>query len=320
MYRIARHGSLNLLRIPLELWLEIMDLACTSDDGSTAHALARTSRHLREVSKRYRYRTVKIKGTKQLDAFKEVFYRLDTDLQQMVNLYVELPSLLDETYPEWMSVPEERPEHDPDYDPILDGGGDEDTEDELSDSEYDEMREDLLPGNDDEARDVEYIDDLPEHLQEKLLPDNNLRECLDLQHLSEIKTLISSGEFVTFNDLKIILDIVAETLEVFTLRWEPHHDFRPEAMIPFLPKLRSLSIYRGGTSGYNEIGYRSCLEQSNWSFIDCPSLQRLDVNSMETKWWDAAMVSGMHRSQLLYVTLPCVFARCVHFDRCLGCY
>ncbi|KAI0773125.1 hypothetical protein BD413DRAFT_433106, partial [Trametes elegans] len=52
--------------LPFELHAQIFEFACT-DDGSTAHALSLVSRYVRDVSAPYRFQSLVIMGSKQME-------------------------------------------------------------------------------------------------------------------------------------------------------------------------------------------------------------------------------------------------------------
>ncbi|TEB22069.1 hypothetical protein FA13DRAFT_1799180 [Coprinellus micaceus] len=298
MRHLSQCGPLTLLRIPLELWLEIADLAC-NDDGTTARVLSRTSRHFRQIPEHRRYRTVRIIGWKQLVSFEHMFLGRDHSLRRMVNLYVEIPSLFKVAYPEWTFEPEDEPGNDSlhvqktvtmDVRMKISRYG------ELSELERYDLRKDLLQDSE------EYQADDP-----SVPPRFPSCEHLKLSNLPA-KSAVGYLESMVLTAPGPILEHSAGSLEVFTLYWEPFHDLRPEAILPALPKLRSLSIYRAGDFGVTDLFLKS---HQLPLFQRYPSLQRLDLNSTETKYWDGTMAASLADLPLRYIILPCPLARFV---------
>jgi hypothetical protein len=179
-----------------------------------------------------------------------MFLGRDHSLRRMVNLYVEIPSLFKVAYPEWTFEPEDEPGNDSDYDPCAENSDDECADEdfeygELSELERYDLRKDLLQDSE------EYQADDP-----SVPPRFPSCEHLKLSNLPA-KSAVGYLESMVFMAPDPILEHSAGSLEVFTLYWEPFHDLRPEAILPALPKLRSLSIYRAGDLGVTDLFLKS---------------------------------------------------------------
>ncbi|RXW20936.1 hypothetical protein EST38_g4916 [Candolleomyces aberdarensis] len=68
----SRESSSSFFVFPLEIWLQILDFACT-DDGTTSLSLSRTSRTVREFSRFHRYRSVVLEGWESAIRFEQAY-------------------------------------------------------------------------------------------------------------------------------------------------------------------------------------------------------------------------------------------------------
>ena len=73
-------------KCPIEIFNEIFSMACT-DGGKTGHLLSTVSKHIRKVSKVFKYQTLRVKQT-QLHPLTRVLHSLPLNARRVVHLYI----------------------------------------------------------------------------------------------------------------------------------------------------------------------------------------------------------------------------------------
>ncbi|KAF6760852.1 hypothetical protein DFP72DRAFT_881580, partial [Ephemerocybe angulata] len=66
----------------------------------------------------------------------------------------------------------------------------------------------------------------------------------DLSRLKETPSPLAQLEYKVFSALRRVLELSAHSLVVFTLCWQPSSSIYLEAVVPVLPKLQNLAIYK----------------------------------------------------------------------------
>ncbi|EAU82373.2 hypothetical protein CC1G_06683 [Coprinopsis cinerea okayama7 len=215
--------------LPPELWMRICELACSSDDGTTALSLSQTSRDFYNHVRPSRYHCVALTGWKQVVRFERQFHS-DSVLPQhrrIHNLCVDLPSIDEVVYTEDTFEPEDEGEdEDPSYVPF--------------DDEFEENAEERSYEEDDDSA-SSTSDDSDYYEYRVLTPDE-----LDAEdHDGEISTILDEAEYNLYSGLRRILETAAPTLKILYIHYAPQTSFLFDALFPILPNLEILYISRG---------------------------------------------------------------------------
>ncbi|RXW11412.1 hypothetical protein EST38_g14442, partial [Candolleomyces aberdarensis] len=236
-----------------EIWDRILDIVCL-DDGSTARSLSLVSRQIHHLSRSHLYYAVKVDSVNQLlkledqisksipNSMKGNGYFLKTRF-----MCITLPtSFFTEAYPKESFVSERIPGDTP-YRPWEDGT-------ESDDGSWDISSLSDVESDDDGANSHHDQDEqsLREELEAELADIMNDPACNNLggTTISSLSELLTYPKFSlrdlayrVYSALRRLLEACADTLEVFSLY------FNPQTMIPQelfnlpLPKLQRLSIY-----------------------------------------------------------------------------
>jgi hypothetical protein len=282
--------------LPPEVWANILDFACL-DDGTTARSLSLVSRQTRHLSRNHLYYAVKVDSVSQLlkledqisisipDSMKDNGYLLKT---RFLCITLPTPFIL-EVYPEESYAPERIPGDTP-YRPRK-GGSDSDDNSwyatDLSDAESDngsphEQEEQSL----EEELESELADITNDPARENLGPGvlvSSLSDLLTHPHYSMDRFL-----YRVYCALRKVLDACANTLEVFSLYFNPSRFIPPDLFVPPLPKLQRLSIYIRQSKDW--IHVRRTQPGPSLLFPSLKTLRMVDSFSvwfkgMRVKWW-----------------------------------
>ncbi|KAF6742743.1 hypothetical protein DFP72DRAFT_743875, partial [Ephemerocybe angulata] len=222
---------------PVEIWHRIFEYAC-SDNGTTSLSLSEASRSLRGLSRRYRYHSVMIVSWKMLLRFEAHFcslHPLAEERRYTTNLFVSLPDLCSDAYPEghvgFEALLMEQPDRTRTYKP--------DDEDEGMSSE--DVGYEMQAISEEERQELaEEIEDI-----QRSAAKNRLFHGQDLSQLSIDSSALGKLEYKTYSALRRLLDAAAPSLITFTFCWYPAAYIYLEAVVPILPKLQWLALYVG---------------------------------------------------------------------------
>lgn len=336
--RTSRIPTMPLPRLPLEIRLEIIELACLMD-MNTQIVLSQTTRELRDISRFHRYHSVKIHGHEQLLAFEKQFSSAHEDSRSVVHLLVILPPLTKAAYADeddnlsdasmdssssyktsWDDSDED--EHAMD----LDSGSSEshassDSWDTADEMEFAEMSEEEIVELREETRDIaRVLRDVPMAeamngvtfvwADSPLHPmDVGGQDLSRLDHLSTYSKRVCDLEFAVYSALRRVLEYASASLTHFSLFWRPHCDFTIEALCPALPKLRYLAVFEHRPT--NNYTAHQILQQEYASFsTPFPALVHFDVNSIwSTNWGGTILRAAEHVPTICSMTLPCKIVR-----------
>ena len=324
------------LVFPVELWLDILPLAC-QDDGTVGVSLSCTSRGLRSISKPYRYQSVQIKGWRQLLLFEKHFSQVPDDEQRIVNLYVDLEHVLEAGYPGApMWAPENSDSDDESYLPSEDEAGDIDeaegldgsySEGEDTESRDRDMEEEIEFAPISETERSELEDDLHNRRRTRgchslFLDALEIQTFVDLQRSVNIQSRQAEGH--AYAALRRLLEACANSLEFLTLCWSPATCFMGEELFPKMHVLRSLVCWTPRTEsrsgplpfmGTGRIGLRpSALDTDKYRITRglalFPSLRRLEFSRQFDIWFSEMPVGEL---DLEYASVFCDsnLVRCV---------
>jgi len=238
---------------PPEIWATIFSLACR-DDGSTALALSQVSRSINAYSKPYRYQSVALTSCEQIIAFESMISSLPPEIRRVKNLFVHNP--LPYVYTS----------------DIYDLDEDSDTNGDGSQSADPALPEEGLAGKASASEELglaqEDADYEPDLDAEQSHPSDSedsfdgltaeeqagLAEEIKEMHLEKIgtspdwlKEFLSGFEdrqYAVLDAFRFILKTVAPTLESLTVHFVMYQHCPLEVIIPELPVLRDLSLYR----------------------------------------------------------------------------
>lgn len=329
--------------LPLEIWHEIIELACLLDI-KTPLVLSQSTRELRDISRFHRYHSVKIDGHEQLLAFDKQILSAHKESQNIVHLLVVLPSLEGFAFAdEDENLSDASIDSSSTYEPSSEGCSDEDesttasyssssksdtaselgdTEDEL---EYGDLSAEEVVSLREEVRDLPQVvrplpvlAAFPAPATVLIWADSPLhptavggQDISRLDHLLKYNRRISDLEFQVYSALRRVLQYASPSLTQFSLFWEPHCDFTIEALFPVLPNLRNLAVFEGWRS--NSYTAHKVLEQEFAPFPTLfPSLRGLDVNSIRAPNWAGTLLQAVRGiSSMRFIMLPCVALRLV---------
>ncbi|KAJ2914136.1 hypothetical protein MD484_g6293, partial [Candolleomyces efflorescens] len=270
---------------PPEIWSHILDIACL-DDGTTARSLSIVSRRAQHLSHGHRYRSIKVDSARQLLKLEETISRSFPDPlkdggrslgTRALSITMPAPFHYD-VYLEDSLEPETAESEDGDYQPS-ESTNDGSTDSEQSDQD-DEDVEDLETGSDME----EEVDALERDLP--LPRDMGHAAISDLSDMENSPLSLDRFDYRMQRAIRTILELCAETLEVFSWYFYPWTLAPVELLFPCLPRLRYLSIY-GRNSRVKRDGYALMRSQR---LEDFPLLfPSLEVFRMVAKYPHSAM-------------------------------
>lgn len=239
---------------PPEIWETIFSLACR-DDGSTALALSQVSRSINSYSKPYRYQSVALTRCEQIIAFGDVISSLPPELRRVKNLFVHSP--LPCVYTGSDSY-----DSDEDSDASNDGSQSADlvfpeeglgrkarASEELgeaqedADYESDSDAEQSHPSDSEDSFDgltAEEQAELAEEMNE--IDSEKIGSSPDL--LKEFLLGFEDRQYTILDAFRLILQTVSPTLESLTVHFIMYQHCPLEVIIPELPVLLDLSLYR----------------------------------------------------------------------------
>ncbi|KAJ2926983.1 hypothetical protein H1R20_g10112, partial [Candolleomyces eurysporus] len=235
-----------------EIWAHILDIACL-DDGSTARSLSLVSRQIHHLSRSHLYYAVKVDSLSQLLKLEDqVSKSIPNSMEgngyflKTRFLCITLPtSFFAEAYPDESFVSERIPGDTP-YRPWEDGTD--------SDGSWHTADFSGVESDDDGASRHHEQDEqsLREELEAELADITNDPACKNLGGItiSSLSDLLTHPKFSVegfvyraYSALRRLLEACADTLEVFSLYFNPWNMIPQELFIPPLPKLQRLSIY-----------------------------------------------------------------------------
>lgn len=278
--------------IPLELWKEILDLACL-DGGTTARSLSFVSHRINEISRGHLYYSIKTDTVDQLLNLEKQMSKRKENGGNLVtrSLCIILPKpFMEEVFAEGSYAPEDDSE-DEDYDPSLSPGGT-DSEDSFASDEISISASELEELYSDPDRELETYQTLS-----------------SLSDLANSTNAIEQFEYRAFGAIRRLLEACADKLEIFSLYFKPSRLIRHDILFPPLPRLRHLSIYLAGIKSY-----------CSWSMSRDPSLENMYPSLLvlrmlglvvSSRWWEA-IISSRPSDITLKVVTQRVFYR--NFD------
>ncbi|KAJ3522327.1 hypothetical protein NMY22_g11938 [Coprinellus aureogranulatus] len=329
--------------LPLEVWLEILDVACLMD-MNVPTVLSQTTKKLREVSRFHRYHSVKLQGHEQLLAFEKQYSGVPEESRSIINLLVTLPCLASIAYDG------DGPDGGLPGMDIADDGKDSSYESSMADGEEDsKMDVDFEDSSSapselgDSVDDLDYgdmsteefwdlkreIEDIPSLLKQVPIPESLKSPALslnaviiwgdtlqsndiggrDLSQISHLSTYHHRGpqtEYKVFSALRRILELASSSLKQFALFWEPQCDFNVDALFPVLPMLQSLAVFEPNISStYTAV---KMMHQKFAAFPRLfPALRRIDVSEVVAQHWASTLLMALTDApSLQFATLPCI--------------
>ncbi|TEB22070.1 hypothetical protein FA13DRAFT_1741265 [Coprinellus micaceus] len=312
--------------LPLEVWLEILEVACLMDT-KVPIALSEATRELRNISRFHRFHSVKIDDEEKLLAFEKQFSFVPEDIRRITNLLVILPSLLETAYTDegdeaddstdasyasssTHSDNEGTESDDGSHAPSLDSE-DELEYEELSTEEYLELR--------DEDKSLAHLIAVTQILPSfrmgagprfywtgTLHPsDVGGKDLSQLGHLASYKMRVMDRELDVYSALRRVLEIASGSLKQFSLYWEPHCDFNIDALFPVLPNIQRLTIFEG--RAINQDTIHTILQQKFAPFPPLfPSLLEFNISNIYSSNWGGTSIHALKSSTTLRsVSLPC---------------
>lgn len=210
-------------RCPPEIWMKICALSCT-DDGVTGRSLSLVSRFFHQISHPFKYQALVLSRSKQVIALNDLLLRLPPGTARIRNLFIQCPHV------------------------FLDDA-DEEEDEEYNDSESEGSNTDDDEG--DFTADEELIGEVAE-LRKDIGDNIPIDIPMEEDHTSDFGKQLDSADTIVANALFSLLAIASPTLEVLTLYWVSYEGRLIEELIPFLPNLRELCLFRRFT-GEDEI-------------------------------------------------------------------
>jgi hypothetical protein len=235
---------------PPEIWEIIFSLACR-DDGSTALALSQVSRSINAYSKPYRYQSVALTSCEQIIAFESVVSSLPPQLRRVKNLFVHNPLPYVYTSDIYDSDEDSDANNDGSQsaDPALPEGGL--TGKASASEEFGEAQGDADYESDSDAEQSDSEDSFDGLTTEERA---ELAEEMEWMHsekfesspdwLEEFFSGYEDPQYAILRAFRLILQTVAPTLESLTVHFIMYQHCPLEVVIPELPVLRDLSLYR----------------------------------------------------------------------------
>ncbi|KAJ2919110.1 hypothetical protein MD484_g1353, partial [Candolleomyces efflorescens] len=241
---------------PPEIWAQILDFACM-EDGTTARSLSLASRQFRHLSRNHLYYAVKVDGVPQL-------LRLDDQISQLVPVSMQgsgycmktrflsitlptpfnLDAYTEESYAPYL-IPGDTPyrpkEDDADSDGSSYGTDFSDDTESVNDEaiSHNEKKEQSL--QEELEAELAGITNDPGSSGDNLGPGHTIDSLSDL--LANPHYSADLYTHSVYTSLRRLLDACANTLEVFSLYFNPWKFIPLELFIPALPKFKRLSIY-----------------------------------------------------------------------------
>ena len=245
---------------PPEIWEIIFSLACR-DDGSTALALSQVSRSINAYSKPYRYQSVALTRCEQIIAFGSVISSLPPELRRVKNLFVHNPLPYVYTSDIYDSDEDSDATNDGSQraDPALpeeglsgkasafkEFGEAQDAEyepDSDAEQSHSSDLEDSFDGLTAEEQ-VELAEEIQGIHSEKIESPSDWKIGSTPDWLKEFLSDFENHQYAILNAFRLILETVAPTLESLTVHFIMYQHCPLEVIIPELPVLRDLSLYR----------------------------------------------------------------------------
>jgi hypothetical protein len=225
---------------PPEIWHEIFALACT-DTGSTGRSLSLVSKQFHDISGPFKYQSLAITQCRQLIAFAPTFSQLPDFQKKIKYLFIHFPyPFLDveddpklandslclqyfERYPSYNSrTDEEYQDSDSDY--VTES-------DSESDSEFD---------SDEEQEVIEEEQYLRSVCEGSIPTEGNARDDESVILDDNIQVIFDQA----IQALHAILNNTSSTLKILTLYWTSFRPLPVHDLLPPLPFLDELHLYR----------------------------------------------------------------------------
>ena len=267
---------------PPEVWAIIFSMACR-DDGNTAIALSKVSRLINIYSKPYRYQSIALTNCDQIIAFASTITSLPPEFRRIRNLFVHCPDPMAyvytaDTYAE-----------DPDEESSQGGSDDLTWEESTSEActEADQGETDSESnGSDSSLSDSGSFYELTAEEQAELaqevedlasMPYSTLqvRSLANLDWLGVSLSSLDRFQYAILAALRCILEAAAQSLENLTIHWLMYEHCLLEAMLPELPVLQDLSIFRKMPRNRSSTFDKSLLWSGPPTIF--PSLRRLQI-------------------------------------------
>jgi hypothetical protein len=271
---------------PPEVWGIIFSMACR-DDGSTAIALSQVSRLINAYSKPYRYQSIALTNCDQITAFESAISSLPPEFRRIRNLFVHCPDTMAYVYTpdtyaedptgsdeEWsqsgskdVTWEESTYEVCADADQWETDSGSNGSDASVSESDSDNFCE-LTPEEETElAQEAEDLASMPDSPLQ-------VRSLANLDWLEDSLSLLDRCQYDILAALRRILESAAQSLENLTIHWLMYEYCLLEVMLPELPVLQDLSIFR--TTPFNRSFSSDKLLWSGPPTV-FPSLKRLQI-------------------------------------------
>ncbi|KIJ93709.1 hypothetical protein K443DRAFT_381482 [Laccaria amethystina LaAM-08-1] len=244
---------------PPEVWAIIFSMACR-DNGNTAIALSRVSRLINTYSKPYRYQSIALTNCDQINAFESTIASLPPELIRIRNLFVHCPDPMAYVYtpdtyagkaPDPYSTDDESSQSgSKDLTPkesTSEACTDADqleTDSESTDSDYSASESDSDSFYELTAEEETELAQEAEDLAS--MPDSTLqvRSLANLDWLEDSLSSLDRCQYAILSALRRILKAVAQSLENLTIHWLMYEHCLLEVMLPELPVIQDLSIFR----------------------------------------------------------------------------
>jgi hypothetical protein len=246
---------------PSEIWEIIFSMACR-DDGNTAIALSQVSRLINTCSKPYRYQSIALTNGDQITAFESTISSLPPESRRIRNLFVHCPNPLsyiytadtyaedpDDTDEESQNKSSQSGSEDLTWEPESTSEactnadqGETESESNGSPSSVSESDSDSFYGltAEEEAELAQEVEDLAS------MPYSTpqVRSLGNLDWLEVSLSSLDRFQYVILAALRRILEAAAQSLENLTIHWLMYEHCLLEVMLPELPVLQDLSIFR----------------------------------------------------------------------------
>lgn len=238
-------------QLPAELWIYICSLACT-DGGHTGRSLSLVSRRFSELSKPYTLQCLALTTPRQV--------RLLGDILERPGFQGGVKSL-------FISCPDLSQDGDDDDSDYVDVGSDGKTESTSSSNSEEKSLEGEGMDVGGDTDDGEGGDYLPLYLEERAKIAQEPAETAahgsegsspmstdepHLAQLSQLDEVIRKKDENAVDNLLRLLKLVSDTLLILSVHWTSMETYLIEEMIPSLPNLQELCIYRAFT-GEDEV-------------------------------------------------------------------
>lgn len=228
-------------------------MACR-DDGNTAIALSQVSRLINIYSKPYRYQSIALTGCNQITAFESTISSLPPEFRHIRNLFVHCPDPMayvysEETYAKDSDDTDEESQSGSEDLTWEESTSEACTEAEETDSETNGSDSAISESDSGSFYELtaEEEAELAQEVEELASMPSSTLQVTSLANLDWLKVSLSSldrFQYTILAALRRILEAAAQSLENLTIHWSMHEYCLLEVMLPELPVLRDLSIFR----------------------------------------------------------------------------